>query len=112
MLARSKIQVRILQSLAIRRNAYSTRRVKESNLTSTKCIITGASRGIGEAIAGCFAEEGATCILVGRNESTLKDVASKLHRTETGSDDHVHHIVVGEVEDRSLWETIAKEHVC
>jgi len=110
MLASFRIQMRILQSLAIRRNAYSTRLVKESNLASKKCIITGASRGIGEAIARRFAEEGAICILVGRHESTLADVASKLHQTETGNDDHVHHIVTGAVEDRRLWDTIAKEH--
>lgn len=41
-------------------------------------IITGASRGIGKAIAKKFASENHYTVLVGRNENLLKEVQSEL----------------------------------
>jgi NAD(P)-dependent dehydrogenase (short-subunit alcohol dehydrogenase family) len=41
-------------------------------------IITGASRGIGKAIAAAFAREGATCYICGRKQETLEPVAREL----------------------------------
>jgi dehydrogenase/reductase SDR family member 4 len=41
-------------------------------------IITGASRGIGRAIAADFAREGATCYICGRKQETLEQVARDL----------------------------------
>lgn len=41
-------------------------------------LITGASRGIGEAIAQTLAEYGALCVLVSRKAEALKDVADKI----------------------------------
>ena len=40
-------------------------------------IVTGASRGIGLAIAETFAREGATVVICGRKQETLDQVASK-----------------------------------
>ncbi|XP_047509238.1 uncharacterized oxidoreductase MexAM1_META1p0182-like [Pieris napi] len=40
-------------------------------------IVTGASAGIGAAIAVAFAKEGASVVLVGRNEEKLKRVADE-----------------------------------
>lgn len=40
-----------------------------------KCaLITGASKGIGSAIAEAFAREGAELVLVGRSEDSLQEV--------------------------------------
>lgn len=47
-------------------------------LTGKTAIITGASRGIGKAIARGFAEAGAELILVGRNIITLNEVIKEL----------------------------------
>jgi NAD(P)-dependent dehydrogenase (short-subunit alcohol dehydrogenase family) len=41
-------------------------------------IVTGASRGIGKAIAACFAREGACVTICGRKQETLDDVAQEL----------------------------------
>ncbi|OQY01205.1 MAG: short-chain dehydrogenase [Desulfobacteraceae bacterium 4572_130] len=41
-------------------------------------IITGASRGIGEAIATVFAENGAKCILVSRKQDSISKIAEKI----------------------------------
>ena len=41
-------------------------------------LVTGASRGIGEAIALCFAEQGAECILASRKAEALEGVVQKI----------------------------------
>lgn len=88
------------------------------SLLGKRCIVTGASRGIGEAIVRRFAAEGANCTLVGRNRSTLESVMNSLPRpTEQGaivnssrtpSTDVGHRIVAGDVSQRGFWEDLAK----
>ncbi len=41
-------------------------------------IVTGASRGIGKAIAAAFVREGATAVICGRKQDTLDAVAAEL----------------------------------
>lgn len=48
------------------------------NLTGKTALITGASRGIGEAIAITLADYGAHCILVSRKADALGGVAEKI----------------------------------
>lgn len=43
-------------------------------LAGHRCLITGASRGIGRAVAERFAAEGAELILVGRTQGALEEV--------------------------------------
>lgn len=50
----------------------------EFNLKGKTALITGASRGIGEAIAVTLADYGAQCILVSRKADALKGVAEKI----------------------------------
>lgn len=47
-------------------------------LKNKTAIITGASRGIGEAIAVAFSREGADSLLVGRSSSDLERVAKRV----------------------------------
>ncbi|MBQ2394983.1 MAG: SDR family NAD(P)-dependent oxidoreductase, partial [Alistipes sp.] len=42
-------------------------------------IITGASSGIGEAMAKCYAEAGAKVVLGARSEDKLKALTEEIH---------------------------------
>jgi len=44
-------------------------------------IITGASRGIGKAIAVKFCQEGATCVICSRSKERISKVAEELEKT-------------------------------
>eukprot|EP01066_Platyproteum_vivax_P012307 Platyproteum_vivax@DN5594_c1_g1_i2.p2 len=46
-------------------------------LKGKRCVITGASGGVGEAIAITFAKQAAELVLVGRNQEKLNAVAEK-----------------------------------
>jgi NAD(P)-dependent dehydrogenase (short-subunit alcohol dehydrogenase family) len=50
-------------------------------LKDKTAIVTGASRGIGEAIARAFAEEGANVVICGRKQETLDAVAARIPGT-------------------------------
>jgi gluconate 5-dehydrogenase len=47
-------------------------------LDGKRALITGASRGLGRAIAGAFAEAGAALVLVGRTAETLETARQEL----------------------------------
>jgi NAD(P)-dependent dehydrogenase (short-subunit alcohol dehydrogenase family) len=93
--------------------SLSKRTITSTSLAGKKCIITGASRGIGLAIAQRFAAEGAACTLIGRNKDTLEDVMNSLSPvTENHGGSHVHSVRAGDVGERKFWEEIAREMVC
>ena len=72
------------------------------SLAGKTILITGGSRGIGNAIAHRFAGEGARCLLVGRNESTLKAACSDLSPTAPWK----HASFPGEVSQAATWDGI------
>ena len=71
-------------------------------------VITGASRGIGKAIAAAFAREGATCYICGRKQETLEQVARDLAGLPGRIVPHACH--VGKAEDlERLVETATRD---
>lgn len=48
------------------------------NLAGSRVVVTGASRGIGAALAEDFAAEGAHVVLIGRDSEALADVARRV----------------------------------
>ncbi|KAI9056053.1 hypothetical protein LZ554_000984 [Drepanopeziza brunnea f. sp. 'monogermtubi'] len=82
-------------------------------LATQTSLITGASRGIGAAIARRFASEGVRCILAGRNERLLqqvKDELDELDGLDGGDHDH-HRVVVGDVGEGGFWEGVKRENI-
>jgi 3-oxoacyl-[acyl-carrier protein] reductase len=61
------------------------------SLHSKTALVCGASQGIGKAIAIALADLGATCILLARNESALKDAITTLSVAEGQT--HEYHVV-------------------
>ena len=47
-------------------------------LDGKTALVTGASQGIGEAIAKLLAKQGARVVLAARNEEKLKDLAERI----------------------------------
>ena len=93
----------------------------QSFLANKQCLISGASRGIGRAIATQLSSLGASCILVGREATTLTSVRRSLEdaalNVQAPSEEghtapHRHHdIRVGDVSDRGFWDDIGSELV-
>ncbi len=48
------------------------------NLADRVALVTGASRGIGAAVARSFAEAGAAVVLASRDETALAAVAAQI----------------------------------
>jgi len=70
---------------------------KEKRLYGKVAIVTGSSRGIGEAIAIRFAEEGATVVIADINENLSSQVVNKIK--SIGSDSIYIHTDVSKEED-------------
>lgn len=60
---------------------------QSGKLKDRKILITGAGRGIGEAISKRFAEEGADTFLVSRTQSELQKVSASI-KDKTGNDSY------------------------
>ncbi len=71
-------------------------------------LITGASQGIGEAIARCFAQEGATVVLVDIQQEKLDEVARSI--TSDGGKALVHRADVSRLDQATdVVEAVLKE---
>jgi FlaA1/EpsC-like NDP-sugar epimerase len=85
----------------------STEKLAPGALAGKVAIITGASRGIGAAVAERFAKEGARCILVGRDKDRLTKVRDGL----VAEYETTHGLAIGDVRDVEWWKELSKKHV-
>jgi 3-oxoacyl-[acyl-carrier protein] reductase len=82
-------------------------------LAGKKAVITGASGGIGCAIASRFAQEGASVVLAGRTRAKLERSLENLKLQETtGGRPQSHRIHCLDVGEMKGWEGLVKENVC
>lgn len=77
-------------------------------LAGKAALITGASRGIGRAIAVEFARDGADVALIGRDTAALRESAEACVRARPGA---VAEVYEGDVTDREAIERIVNEVV-
>lgn len=75
-----------------------------ARFTGKVCLVTGAARGIGEAIATAFAEEGATVILTDRRAGEVAATAARIGQTGIAQD------VAEEAGWVALIERIERDH--
>lgn len=69
------------------------------DLSGKVALVTGATGGIGGAIAEAMHKQGATVVITGRREDALKELASKLGGTRV-------HILVADIADKSQAESL------
>jgi 3-oxoacyl-[acyl-carrier protein] reductase len=71
-------------------------------------IITGASRGLGKALAGRFSHEGSTVVLTGRSYDVMKDICSDINAS--GGEGYALHMDVQDVESikNAVNETVER----
>ena len=74
-----------------------------SILAGKRALITGASRGIGLGITRCLAQNGVSCILVGRNSGVLDAQIAELPGDHSRLD--------GDVASIDLWNQFERENV-
>src|SRR5690349_12653826 len=70
--------------------------------SSKRALITGASSGIGRAMAIAMGEKGYELFLVARRKDKLEEVASQISNAKV-------HLIIADVNDKNLSDIISKE---
>jgi NAD(P)-dependent dehydrogenase (short-subunit alcohol dehydrogenase family) len=76
------------------------------DLSGKTAFVTGASRGIGRAVAAAYAEAGADLVLVSRSPESLAEVAKEVEAHGRRA-----HVIPCDVTDRDAIETAVREAI-
>jgi len=76
----------------------------EMSLQNKTAIISGASKGIGAAIAKELASEGCSLCLIGRNSKNLENVKKECQKISVASSKHI--ILTGDITDAAFRQQI------
>lgn len=83
------------------------------DLNGKHALVTGASSGIGRAIAVALAREGVRLALTGRNAEGLENTAAEIHAENPGCELTTHTAdLTSDAEVRALCDTIAHDGDC
>lgn len=77
-----------------------------NNFNGKVALITGASRGIGRAIAVELCRDGADVVLVGRDRGALDETATHCAGERPGA---VAHVIIADVSDQTAMENVVSE---
>lgn len=80
--------------------------LRRYRLASKVVIVTGAAKGIGQAIALRCIDEGASVVLVDRDEETLNDAASVLESRASEHGDAAFSLIAGDISEESTIRTM------
>jgi len=86
------------------RNAYSTISVCGGLLKGKNVVVTGATSGIGLAIAQRFLDEGANVIITGRNKDKLDETIKTLR---VSSNNNLTYVLINQLEIDSIHKAVA-----
>ena len=81
-------------------------------LNQKKALITGGTRGIGRAIAECFAKHGASVIIFGTNEEKAKEVIASMQASAPNPTQEFSYSVVDVSDHKKVIEIDANYFAC
>jgi retinol dehydrogenase 13 len=102
--------LRLPEELQYIQNSLLPQKTTSVRLDGKKCVITGATSGIGLAVSKLFAKNGAELLLICRNESKAQSLQQELHE-KYGAKSHIFIADFDQLEEvRKIGHAISEQH--